>query len=69
MKTSAPNALNGTVDEVKDGAANTEVIVDIGDGEKIVAIVTRESARSLGLKVGDLATALIKAPDVILGVE
>ncbi len=66
MKTSARNALSGVVDRVIDGAVNAEVILDIGDGQRIVAIVTRESVLDLGLAPGKRAVALIKSSFVIL---
>ncbi|MGI9170706.1 MAG: TOBE domain-containing protein [Caulobacteraceae bacterium] len=66
MKTSARNALSGVVEKVIDGAVNAEVILDIGEGQRIVAIVTRESALDLGLAPGRRAVALIKSSFVIL---
>jgi molybdate transport system regulatory protein len=66
MKTSARNALAGTVDAVTDGAVNAEVSLDIGDGLKIIAVVTRDSVVDLGLKPGRRAVALIKSSFVIL---
>jgi molybdate transport system regulatory protein len=66
MKTSARNALAGTVDAVIDGAVNAEVSLDIGDGLKIIAVVTRDSVADLGLKVGRRAVALVKSSFVIL---
>ncbi len=66
MKTSARNALAGTVEKVTDGAVNAEVSLDIGDGQKIIAIITRDSVDDLGLKPGRRALALIKSSFVIL---
>lgn len=66
MKTSARNALRGVVDRVIPGAVNSEVILKIGDGAEIVAIVTRESVDDLGLAPGATAIALIKSSFVIL---
>jgi molybdate transport system regulatory protein len=37
------------------------VIIDLTGGKSIAALITNESLRSLGLKVGDEATALVKA--------
>src|SRR5580658_3706817 len=39
MKTSARNALRGVVDRVVDGAVNAEVVLTIGDGAEIVAVI------------------------------
>ena len=43
-----------------------EVILDIGGGSELAAIITQESMAELGLKVGEEAYALIKAPWVIV---
>jgi molybdate transport system regulatory protein len=67
-KTSARNRLCGTVAARDDGAVNSEFTIDIGGGKSLVAIVTLQSARSLGLQKGDRACALIKASNVILAV-
>ena len=66
MKTSARNALRGTVRRLTEGAVTTEVAVDIGSGLEIIASLTRQSAEDLGLAVGRPAIALIKASFVIL---
>jgi len=66
MKTSARNALRGVVSAIKDGAVNAEVTLRIADGMQIVAIITRDSVRDLGLAPGQEATALIKSSFVIL---
>jgi molybdate transport system regulatory protein len=66
MRTSARNALRGMVETVTDGAVNAEVIIRIGDGVAITAIITRESVRDLGLVPGREAIALIKSSFVIL---
>jgi molybdate transport system regulatory protein len=68
-RTSARNALAGTVVSVEEGAVNSEVVLELADGKTLAAIVTRRSAETLDFKVGDRATALIKAPHVILAVE
>lgn len=61
MKTSARNQIKGVVHAVHDGAVNSEVLVDIGGGEHLAAVVTRESVAHLGLVPGRPVTALIKA--------
>jgi molybdate transport system regulatory protein len=65
---SARNQLAGTVARVQPGAVNAEVVIDVGGGLTIVAIVTQESASSMGLAVGSPATAIVKASNVIVGV-
>ena len=66
MRTSARNMLRGKVLSVTDGAVNAEVVLDIGNGLKVTAIVTRESVAELDLAAGREALALIKASFVIL---
>jgi len=50
MKLSARNILKGKVTEVKSGAVNTEIVLELPGGGKIVSIITKESAENLGLK-------------------
>ncbi len=66
LRTSARNALRGTVTQVTDGAVNAEVGLAVAPGVEITAIVTRESVAALGLTVGRPAIALIKSSFVIL---
>lgn len=66
MKTSARNQFRGRVTAIKSGAVNAEVILDIGTGQPLVAMITNDSVGTLGLKVGNSALALIKASWVIL---
>jgi molybdate transport system regulatory protein len=66
MRTSARNMLRGKVVSVTDGAVNAEVVLDIGNGLTVTAIVTRESVAELELAPGREALALIKASFVIL---
>ena len=66
MKTSARNQFLGTVVSLKDGSINAEVVLEIGGGQKLAAVITNESVKHLGLKIGSEAYALIKAPWVIV---
>src|SRR5256885_1008156 len=65
MKLSARNQLAGTVRSVNEGAAIANVEVDVG-GQRLVASITVEAARELGLREGAQVTAIVKASDVIL---
>ena len=69
MQTSARNQFLGTVKSVKAGAVNDEVILDIGGGDQLAAIITHDSVEHLGLQPGVEAYALIKAPWVILATD
>ena len=66
MQTSARNQFLGKVDSIKVGAVNSEIVLDIGGKDRIVAIITNESLESMSLAVGQEAYALFKAPWVIL---
>jgi molybdate transport system regulatory protein len=66
MQISARNKIPGKVKEIKLGAILAEVTIDTGVGE-IAAIITKSSADSLDLKVGDSVFAVIKATEVIVG--
>ncbi len=68
MKISARNVLKGTIVEVTKGSTTAHVRIDIG-GAVITAAITNEAVDELGLRVGGAATALIKASDVLVGVE
>lgn len=66
MKTSARNVFSGVVSALVEGAVNTEVELTLAGGDRLVAIITRNSAKELGLATGKNAVALIKAPWVVL---
>lgn len=69
MKLSARNQLKGTVVEIQDGAVNGVVKLDVGGGNVISAVITMASIRELGLEVGGTAYAVIKASNVMVGVD
>ena len=69
MKISARNILKGKIKQIKPGVVNTEVILELPGGPEIVSIITKESANKLGLAVGKEAYAIIKASNVMIGVE
>jgi molybdopterin-binding protein len=65
MKLSARNQLAGTVTNVSEGTAIANVELDV-NGQRLVASITVEAARELGLEPGRSVTAIVKASDVIL---
>lgn len=69
LRTSARNHFEGKVASCREGAVNGEVVVDLTFGQSMVAIVTNESIRSLGLKHGASVSALVKASHIIIAVK
>jgi molybdopterin-binding protein len=57
------------VKQIKPGAVNTEVVIELPGGSEIVSIITKESADKLGLAVAKEAYAIIKATNVMIGIE
>ena len=67
MRLSARNQIRATVTSVNAGEAIANVELDAG-GVRLVASITVEAARDLGLAAGSEVTAVIKASDVIVAV-
>ena len=66
MKLSARNQIKGKVVAVQKGQTTGHVRIDIGNGVVITSSITNEAIDELGLKMGDDATAVIKASDVMV---
>lgn len=69
MRISARNVLKGKVKSVNHGAVNSEVVVELGGGEEVVAIITKASAQDLGLAEGKDVYAVVKATNVMIAVD
>jgi molybdopterin-binding protein len=69
MRLSARNQFPGTIREVRKGATTTHVRIEIGAGVVFTASITNEAAEELDLKPGGKAMAVVKASDVMVGVE
>ena len=69
MKMSARNILKGKVKQVKTGSVNNEVVVELIGGAEIVSVITKESAENLGLAKGKEVYAIIKASNVMIGID
>ncbi len=67
MRLSARNQLAATVTSVNEGTAIANVELDV-NGQRLVASITVEAARELGLEEGKALTAIVKASDVIFAV-
>jgi molybdopterin-binding protein len=69
MKISARNAMKGIVKSVVPGMVTTEVVIEVAPGLEVASVITKSSADTLELKVGDQAYAVVKASDVIVAVD
>ena len=69
MKISARNTLKGTIVDIVKGATTSHVRIDIGGGAVVTASITNEAVDELKLAVGRQAYAVVKASDVMVGVD
>jgi molybdopterin-binding protein len=68
MQLSARNQIPATVVSINSGEAIANVALD-ADGTRLVASITVEAVKELGLAEGSQVTAIIKASDVILATD
>jgi len=69
MEISARNTLKGKVKKITTGAVNSEVVVALPGGLEVVSIITKTSAKALGLKKGAAVYAVIKASNVMIATD
>jgi molybdopterin-binding protein len=69
MKLSARNVLKGKIVEVTKGQTTAHVRLDIGGGAIVTASITNEAVDELKLAAGGNAYAVIKASDVMIGID
>jgi len=69
MRLSARNVLKGRIKQVRAGAVNSEVVLELSQGVEVVSIITKESSEKLGLAAGKDAYAVIKASNVMIAVD
>lgn len=67
MKLSARNQLKGKILKVDEGLITAKVMLDLGNGNIISAIISKDAIADLDLKPGDDAFAIIKSTEVIIG--
>jgi len=67
MKLSARNKLKGTITVVEEGLITAKVKIDLGNGNVVTSIISREAIEDLQLKVGDAAYAVIKSTEIMIG--
>ncbi len=63
------NRLAGTATRRIDGALNSEIQLDIGDGKILTAVTPKENAEDLRITPGDRLDAIFKATHVILAAD
>ena len=66
MKLSARNQFPGRVTAVQKGQTTGHVQIEIAGGVVVTSSITNEAIDELELKVGDEASAIIKASDVMV---
>jgi len=69
VRLSTRNQLTGTVSSIDVGTVMTIVKVDLDGGQQVTASITKDATEDLGLRVGTQVTALVKATEVMIGVE
>ena len=65
MQISGRNKLTGKVVQITPGIVTAEVELDIGNGKRIVGVITKRSLDEMQIAAGDEITALIKATSVM----
>jgi molybdopterin-binding protein len=68
MKLSARNRLKGKIVDIRKGATTSHVKIDVG-GQIVTAAITNDAVDDLALEPGQTAYAVIKASDVMIGVD
>ena len=68
MKISARNVLKGRIVSVTKGQTTSHVVIDV-NGMTITASITNEAVDELKLAQGKDAYAVIKASDVMVGID
>lgn len=69
MILSARNQLKGIVKQIKAGAVNNEVTLELPGGTLITSVITQAACKALKLKKGKEAYAIVKASNVLVAVD
>uniref|UniRef100_UPI004048832D TOBE domain-containing protein n=1 Tax=Aliarcobacter sp. TaxID=2321116 RepID=UPI004048832D len=64
---SARNKFEGIIEYINKGDINSEVVLNIGNENKIASVITTSSVENLHLKEGLKVTAIIKSSDIMVG--
>lgn len=68
MKLSARNQLPGKITGIQEGAVNAIVTLDV-NGTPVTGTISIAAVKDLGLAVGKEAVAVVKATEVMVGLE
>jgi molybdopterin-binding protein len=68
MQLSARNSIKGKIIEITPGIVTAKIKLDVGNGNTIVSVITVDSVKEMGLKVGDEAFAIFKSTEVMIGI-
>jgi molybdate transport system regulatory protein len=66
MKTGARNSISGKVKSIKEGDIMSLVKLDVTVPHEMASVLTTESVKDMGLKVGDQVSLVVKAVHVLL---
>ncbi len=69
VEISSRNQLRATIVRIERSAIMSEVIMRLGDGQELVSAITTSSVERLNLQVGDEVFAIVKATEVMGGVD
>ena len=69
MKLSARNVIKGTIKNIDIGVVNVDIVVEIAPGIDVSSIITKKSCDNLSLKVGKEVYVIVKASNVMIGVD
>ena len=65
MKTGARNSLKGKVTSIKSDEIMSLVKFEVTVPHEMASVLTTESVKDMGLKVGDVVTLLVKAIHIL----
>lgn len=68
MPISARNHLKGKITDLRLGDVMAHVTIKVGQNI-IESVITRQSAEEMGLRKGDVVTAVVKATEVMVSKE
>ena len=69
MKISARNVLKGKIVSVTKGSTTAHVKIDVGGGIVVTSSITNAAVDDLKLAAGKDAYAVVKASDVMIGID